>query len=65
MNLDDEQVQRLVALFGLGLFLFSWPLMALFNLPQRWLGMPLLVLWLFGTWAALIAAVAWVVERRA
>ena len=64
MNLDAEQSQRVAALFALGVLVFSWPVMALFNLPGRWLGVPVLYLWLFGCWIALIAAVAWIVERH-
>lgn len=45
--------QRLVALFALGLLLFNGPLLRL------WLG-PLA---LFALWAALIGALAWLLER--
>ena len=56
--------QRLVALsiaFGL---LVNFPLLALWDHPVQVLGLPLFPLALFGLWAALIAALAWLLERR-
>jgi hypothetical protein len=57
------QAQRLVALFVLGWLLFSFPLLALFNTGGTVFGIPMLYAWLFGVWAALIAAMVLVVER--
>jgi hypothetical protein len=45
---------RLLALFGAGWLLFDFPLLGL------WAARPL---WLFGVWALLIAALAWIMER--
>lgn len=42
----------------LGLVLLLPPLIALFTAPVRVLGIPLIVLYLFGLWAALIAGAA-------
>jgi hypothetical protein len=47
--------ERLVALFLLGLLLFNYPLLAMFNAPTLVLGAPKLYLYLFAAWAALIA----------
>ena len=55
--------ERLVALFLLGALLFTPPLIALFNTATRFLGLPVLYLYLFGTWAAVIALVALTVKR--
>lgn len=55
--------QRLVAWFGGGWLLLGWPLLALWDHPVTVLGLPLLPTALFGVWAGLIAAVAWVLER--
>ena len=60
----DEGRPGLVALFLLGVLLFNYPILALFNIPGTWLGIPLLYLHLFAAWAALIALMAWVVERK-
>ena len=45
---------RLVALFGIGLVLLSYPLLSLFNLPRFVAGIPLLYAYLFIVWGALI-----------
>lgn len=55
--------QRLVALFVAGLLLFNFPLLALWDHDARVLGLPLFPAALFLLWAALIAALAWVIER--
>lgn len=47
-------VQRLLALFVAGWLVFDFPL------AQLWVHRPLVV---FGVWAAVIAALAWVMER--
>ena len=51
--------QRLVALFLVGWLLFSYPLLSAFDRSGTVFGVPLLVAWLFGAWAAVIAAAAW------
>jgi hypothetical protein len=56
--------QRLVAVFIAGWALLSFPLLALWDHGATLLGVPLLPLMLFVIWALLIAAVAWVAERR-
>jgi hypothetical protein len=55
--------ERLVALFLLGVLLFTPPLIALFNTATRFLGLPVLYLYLFGTWTAVIALAALTMER--
>ena len=44
--------------------LFNYPILALFNLPATVFGIPVLYAWIFFAWAVLIAAMAWVIERR-
>ncbi|MGB5079571.1 MAG: hypothetical protein WBO23_02380 [Burkholderiales bacterium] len=56
--------QRLAALFLLGLLLFNYPLLAVFNVPGTLLGIPVLYAYFFLAWAALIALMALVIERR-
>ena len=48
---------RSVALFLLGIVAFNAPLMAIFSVDTRVLGVPLLYLYLFLAWGALIAFV--------
>jgi hypothetical protein len=55
--------QRLVAVFLLGLLLFNYPLMALFNRAAVAFGIPVLYAYIFGAWALLIALLAIVIER--
>ena len=54
---------RLVGLFILGIVLFNPPVLNLFG--GTVLGWPALYLYLFGAWALIIAAMAFVVERNA
>jgi len=57
------KTQRLVALFVAGLALFNFPLLALWDHDAAVLGLPLFPAALFGLWALMIAALAWVMER--
>jgi hypothetical protein len=54
---------RLVALFLLGVLLFNYPLLAVFNRTAEVLGIPVLYAYIFFAWAALIGLLALVVER--
>jgi hypothetical protein len=56
--------QRLVALFVLGLLLFNYPLIALWDHRATVWGLPLFPAALFALWALLIAALAWLMEQR-
>lgn len=54
---------RLLAVFLLGLLLFNYPLVALFNVRATVLGIPVLYAYLFSAWAVLILLVAIIMER--
>jgi hypothetical protein len=54
--------QRFVALCMLGLLLFNYPILALFNLSGTVFGVPVLYAYIFIAWAALIALMALVAE---
>ncbi len=58
-----RQKERLVALVLLGVLLFNEPLLGLFDRLQLWLGIPLLYLYLFTAWGALILLAALILER--
>ena len=60
----EAKGQRLIGLCLLGFVLFNYPILALFNLPTSIFGIPVLYAWIFFAWAVLIAAMAWVIERR-
>ena len=53
---------RLVALSVLGFLLFNYPVLALFNRGGTLFGVPVLYVYIFAIWAALIAAIALVAE---
>ena len=55
--------QRLIFLFVLGMVLFNFPVLALFNVPGTLLGIPVLYVYLFSAWAALIGLMYLVIER--
>jgi len=56
--------QRFVALCMLGLLLFNYPILALFNTTGTVFGVPVLYAYLFAAWAALIAVMAFVAEAE-
>jgi hypothetical protein len=60
---EEKKEQRFVALCMLGMLLFNFPVLALFNAPATLLGVPLLYAYIFIAWAALIALMARVAER--
>ena len=60
----DVRGQRLAALCLLGLLLFNYPLLAVFNVPGTLFGVPVLYAYFFLAWGALIALMALAIERR-
>ena len=60
----ESKGQRFVALCLLGMLLFNYPILALFNVPGALLGVPVLYVYMFVAWAALIAAMAWLAESK-
>jgi len=60
---EEKKGQRFVALSMLGMLLFNFPILALFNVPATLFGVPLLYAYIFIAWAALIALMAFVGER--
>ena len=57
--------ERLIFVFFLGVILFNPPLLAIFDLPENWLGIPVLFVFLFAAWFALIIVMALVIETAA
>jgi hypothetical protein len=54
MTRDKTNGRRLVGLFLLSLLLFNYPLLCLFNKTVLFMGIPVLALYLFGTWTLII-----------
>ena len=61
---DESKGQRFVALCMLGMVLFNYPILALFNVPLGFLGVPALYAYIFIAWAALIALMAFAAESK-
>lgn len=58
----NQRHQRLLALFAAGWLLLNFPLLTLWDRGVMLWGLPLLPLAVFGGWAVLIGAAAWVAE---
>ena len=56
--------QRLVALFLLGLALFNFPILGLFESDATVFGWPALYFVAYGAWGLLVVAMAWITGRR-
>jgi hypothetical protein len=61
---ERTKTARLVSAAVLGFLLFNYPLLAVFDLDARVLGVPVLWAYLVTAWAALIALAAVIVRRR-
>ena len=62
MNNFETKGQRFVALCMLGMLLFNYPILTLFNVPGTVFGVPVLYAYLFLAWGGLIALMAFVAE---
>jgi hypothetical protein len=62
MSEFESKGQRLVALCMLGMLLFNYPLLALFNVPATLFGVPMLYAYIFIAWAVLIGLMALLAE---
>ena len=64
MNEHNLKGQRLVVLFLVGCLLFSYPLLSLFSRNGMLWGIPILYVYIFLAWTALIGLMALVIENR-
>lgn len=55
--------EGLFFLFLLGVFLFNPPLLSIFDVPRQLFGVPLLYIYLFACWGALLLLVAIIIEK--
>ena len=62
MSNFESKGQRFVALCLLGTLLFNYPILALFNVSGMVFGVPVLYVYMFIAWAALIAVMGWFAE---
>lgn len=63
MGESEFRGQRLAALCLLGLLLFNYPMLAVFNVQATLFGIPVLYAYFFLAWGALVALMAFVIER--
>jgi hypothetical protein len=61
---SERDSARLAAVAVLAFLLFGWPFLAVFDVPGRVLGVPVLWAYLLLAWAAVIALVAIIVRER-
>ena len=64
MKRPGRRGTQLACLFLLGCLLFNFPLLAIFNVPVRILGIPILYAYVFAAWLLLIVLLAVVMERK-
>lgn len=63
MKKDHSNYGRLIAVFFLGVLLFTYPILSLFDHPDLMFGVPLLFLYLFVAWIGLIALIFLVITK--
>lgn len=64
MTPDKLKNQRLAAVFVLGGIFFNHPILALFDRPVTWGGVPLFYIYLFLLWALIIGAILLIARRQ-
>ena len=60
--MNEHKGQRFIALCMLGMVLFNFPVLALFNVAGTVLGVPVLYAYIFAAWAAMIVVMALLAE---
>ena len=60
MTLDSAISRRLFGLFLLGVILFNYPILSIFNQEKFWFGIPMLYLYMFSAWLLLILLIGFV-----
>ncbi len=64
MDRFELKGQRLAALSVLGMVLFNYPLLAIFNVTATVFGIPVLYAYIFCAWGLLTVCMAYVVEAK-
>lgn len=55
--------QYLVTLFFAGVFLLNYPLMGIYNINKKQLGIPVLYLFVFALWLMVILLTYWIIRK--
>ncbi len=61
---EKSMTSRFAGLFLLGNFLFSYPVMTLFNYKTRFLGIPVFFFFMFSAWMSIIVLMMVCVEKK-
>lgn len=64
MTRDKLKNGRLVAVFLIGLVMFNYPLLSLFNMDTLFMGIPLFYVYLFAAWLSIILLTSWITKER-
>lgn len=64
MDRFERKGQRLAALCMLGVVLFNYPMLAIFNVAATVFGIPVLYAYIFAAWGLLTACMAYVIEAK-
>ena len=59
-----RRISRMVALFILGVVLFNYPVLSLFNRKLLMLGIPVLYLFMFSVWVLFIVLIIFITASR-
>lgn len=62
-RVEKRTIERLVGLFLLGMVLFNYPVLSLFNLDRFICHVPVLYLYIFGAWIGLVGLTALITAR--
>ena len=62
---NKRKENRLIGLSVLGFVLMNYPILAIFDMGQTWMGLPVLYLYFFVVWMLFIGLVAYLIEAKA
>ena len=60
----DDRQSKLFITFGLFLVLLNFPMLTIVDKAELWLGVPVLYLYFFLTWAVLILIIARIMRKK-
>lgn len=63
-NFQRRKGQQLLALFFLGSLLFNYPMLSIFSTHGMVFGIPILYIYIFISWAAIVGLTAIAIEWR-
>ena len=62
-SMADGRSEKLLLVFLVFLLLFNYPLLSIFDRPEMWSGVPVLYLYMFLVWGAMIISI-WLIVRQ-